>query len=204
MEATLRKEGFNIMSVDDFGYTIADIEALPEGQRAELLNGEMFMMASPTATHQAILSWLHVEIYTKIRDKGGKCKAFVSPFAVYLMNDEKNYVEPDVVVICDRGKLDNKGCHGAPDWAVEIVSPSSKKLDFYKKLDAYKNAGVREYWIIEPSKKAVIVYNLEEECIPELYHFTDTVKSRVLEDFEIDFSKMSDYDYGEGDIKEEE
>ena len=198
MEAILRKERFDFMAgSDDYGYTIADIEALPEGQRAELLDGEMFMMATPTATHQAILMWLGVEIYTKIRDKGGKCKAFVAPFAVYLMNDDRNYVEPDILVICDREKLDKKGCHGAPDWAVEIVSPSSKKLDFYKKVAAYQMAGVREYWIIDPEKKAVVVYNLEQEAIPEIYHFTDTVKSGVLEEFEIDFSKMEDYDYDE-------
>jgi len=197
MEATLRKERINFMAGDDYGYTMADIEALPEGQRAELLDGELFMMATPTATHQAILMWLSVEVYTKIRDKGGKCKVFAAPFAVYLMNDEKNYVEPDILVICEKEKLDNKGCHGAPDWAVEIVSPTSKKMDFYRKLDAYKLAGVREYWIIDPVKKAIVVYNLEEESIPEIYHFSDTVKSGILEDFEIDFSGLADYDYGE-------
>lgn len=189
------------MSSDFNGHTIADIEALPEGQRAELLDGEMFMMASPTATHQAILMWLGAEVFIKIKEKGGKCKAFVAPFAVYLMNDDRNYVEPDILVICDRDKLDNKGCHGAPDWVVEIVSPSSKKLDFYKKLSAYESAGVREYWIIDAAKKAVIVYNIEKNAIPAIYHFTDVVKVGVLEDFEIDFSKMTDYDFGESEEK---
>ena len=201
MESLLRKRELHSMSSDFNGYTITDIEALPEGQRAELLDGEMFMMASPTATHQEILSWLYVEIYTKIKAKGGKCKAFMSPFAVYLMNDDRNYVEPDILVICDRDKLDNKGCHGAPDWVVEIVSPSSKKLDFYKKLSAYESAGVREYWIIDAAKKAVIVYNIEKNAIPAIYHFTDVVKVGVLEDFEIDFSKMTDYDFGESEEK---
>ena len=185
------------MSSSDFkGYTIADIEALPEGQRAELLDGEMFMMATPTLTHQAISGWLYVEVVTKIRDKKGKCKAFTAPCGVYIKDDDKNYVEPDLVVICDKDKLDNKGCHGAPDWIVEIVSPSSKKMDFYKKLNVYAEAGVREYWIIDPSRKAVIVYNTEQNNIPEIHTFSDVIKVNVLEDFEIDFSKMTDYDYG--------
>ena len=197
MEAVLRKKEFYGMSSSDFkSYTVADIEALPEGQRAELLDGEMFMMATPSLTHQAILMWLSVEVFTKIRDKKGKCKAFVALCAVYIKDDEKNYVEPDLVVICDKDKLDNKGCHGAPDWIVEIVSPSSKKMDFYKKLNVYAEAGVREYWIIDPSRKAVIVYNTEQNNIPEIHTFSDVVKVSVIEDFEIDFSKMTDYDYG--------
>ena len=195
MEAVLRKKEFYGMS-DFKEYTIADIEALPEGQRAELFDGEMFMMETPTLTHQAILGWLYVEIYSKIRDKNGKCEVFAAPCGVYIKDDDKNYVEPDVVVICDKDKLDNKGCHGAPDWIVEIVSPSSKRMDYYKKLNAYAEAGVREYWIIDPSRKVVVVNKIEATGIPEIHSFLDTIKVEVLEDFEIDFSKMTDYDYG--------
>ena len=195
MEAVLRKKEFYGMS-DFKEYTIADIEALPEGQRAELFDGEMFMMETPTLTHQAILGWLYVEIYSKIRDKNGKCKVFAAPCGVYIKDDDKNYVEPDVVVICDKDKLDNKGCHGAPDWIVEIVSPSSKRMDYYKKLNAYAEAGVREYWIIDPSRKVVVVNKIEATGIPEIHSFLDTIKVEVLEDFEIDFFFFLDYDYG--------
>lgn len=196
MEVTLRKKEFYAMSTSDFnGYTVADIEALPEGQRAELFDGEMVMMASPTLTHQAILMWLSVEVFTKIRSKNGKCKAFAAPCGIYIKDDDKNYVEPDLVVICDKNKLDNKGCHGAPDWIVEIVSPSSKRMDYYKKLNTYAEAGVREYWIIDPSRKTVIVYKMEQSDIPEIHTFSDVIKISVLEDFEIDFSGLTDYDY---------
>ena len=112
MEALKRGEFLVMSTSENQGYTIADIEALPQGQRAELFNGEMIMMASPSTTHQAIQGWLQVEIAIHIRERGGKCKVFPAPFAVLLLNDDKNYVEPDISVICDRDKLDNKGCHG--------------------------------------------------------------------------------------------
>ena len=180
---------------DDRGYTIVDIEALPEGQRAELLDGEMFLLASPSSTHQAISMWLSVEIFTKIRERNGKCKAFASPFAVYLANDDRNYVEPDIAVICEKDKLDDKGCHGAPDWIIEIVSHSSKRMDYYRKMYAYAESGVGEYWIIDPMRKAIVVYRLANEDIPQIYSFSDQVTCSVLEDFTIDFSKMADYEY---------
>ena len=195
MEAALRNKEYYGMS-DFKGYTVTVIEALPEGQRAELLDGEMFIMATPTTTHQAISMWLSVEVFMKISDKGGKCKAFAAPFAVYIKDDDKNYVEPDILVVCDKDKLDNKGCHGAPDWIVEIVSPSSKRMDYYRKLTTYAEAGVREYWVIDISRRSIIVHRLEQSDIPEIHSFSDVIKVSVLEDFEIDFSKMVDYDYG--------
>ena len=196
----LRKGDLYFMSLtENLGYTTADIEALPEGQRAELFNGEMIMMASPTATHQAILSWLHAEVYMQIRKNGGKCRSFAAPLAVYIMDDEKNYVEPDIVVICDKDKLDNKGCHGAPDWVIEIVSPASKKLDYYRKLDMYELAGVREYWIVDATKKTILVYHFAQDEIPTLYHFSDTIASQVCEGVIVDFSQMTDYDFETAD-----
>ena len=195
MEAALRNKEYYGMS-DFKGYTVTDIEALPEGQRAELLDGEMFIMATPTTTHQAISMWLSVEVFMKISDKGGKCKAFAASIAVYIKDDDKNFVEPYILVVCGKDKLDNKGCHGAPDWIVEIVSPSSKRMDYYRKLTTYAEAGVREYWVIDISRRSIIVHRLEQSDIPEIHSFSDVIKVSVLEDFEIDFSKMVDYDYG--------
>lgn len=80
-----------------------------------------------------------------------------------------NYLEPDICVICDPSKLDETGCHGAPDWVIEIVSPSSKARDYFKKLFKYRSAGVREYWIVDPAKKAVNVYQLEHETGGEYF-----------------------------------
>lgn len=174
-------------------HTVEEILALPEGVRAELLDGEMFMMASPALIHQDTLVWLNVEIWNYIRDRGGKCKVLPAPFGVFLKNDDKNYVEPDIVVICNRDRLDERGCHGAPDWAIEIVSPSSKTMDYYKKLEAYSSAGVREYWVVDPVKETVVTYDLEHEEAPVMYHFTDSVKAGIFEELVVDFSELKTY-----------
>lgn len=180
------------MSGEKKAYTVADILALPDGVRAELLDGEMFMMASPTNAHQAVLGWMHLEIANYIRGKKGKCKVRLSPFAVFLMNDDRNYVEPDLLVMCGLDRLESDGVHGAPDWAIEIVSPSSRTMDYKRKVSAYERAGVREYWIIDPKKEVVVIYNLEEGWVPEIYHFTDCIRSRIVEGLEIDFARMKE------------
>lgn len=169
-------------------YTITDIYDLPEGTRAELIDGQIFYMAPPSTAHQRILNYLSTEINLYIRKKGGDCEVLPAPFAVFLNKDEKTYVEPDISIICDKDKINDKGCNGAPDWVIEIVSPSSRAMDYYTKLYEYKNAGVREYWIVDPIKKSVLVYNLEMSEAPVLYRFTDYVKANIYEDFEINFS----------------
>ena len=96
-------------------YTVKDIVSLPEGERAELIDGVWYDMASPTPEHQGIVSAVNTELMNHIRRNGGKCKVFPAPFAVFLNNDDRNYLEPDVTVVCDGEKIDEKGCHGAPD-----------------------------------------------------------------------------------------
>lgn len=145
-------------------FTVADIDALPEGQRAELFDGEMVMLASPNRIHQEILVWLSAKVFDFIKSRNGGCKVYTAPFAVLLKKDDRTYVEPDLCVICKKEKLDERGCNGAPDWIVEIVSPSSRRMDYYRKLTEYKNADVREYWIVDPARHSVVVYNLEEEA----------------------------------------
>lgn len=175
---------------EDGAYTVRDIEALPEGERAELIDGKMYMMATPTLTHQDILMWMSVTIWNYIRDKKGTCKVLPAPFAVYIKNDEHNYVEPDVTVICDKDKLDEKGCHGAPDWAIEIVSPSSKTMDYIRKCALYEVAGVREYWIVDPKERRVIVYNFEHGTSNQ-YTFSESVKAGIYEDLILDFKEVA-------------
>lgn len=168
-------------------YTIDDIYALPDGERAELVDGQIYYMAPPSRTHQKISAFLLKEIGNYIDSKDGGCEVYAAPFAVFLNQDEFNYVEPDISVICDTSKLDEKGCHGAPDWIIEIVSAGNKMIDYFTKLFKYQGAGVREYWIADPVKEKVIVYNFEKETIED-YSFSDTVPVGIYEDFSVDLS----------------
>lgn len=170
-------------------YTLDDIYALPAGQRAELIDGELYMMATPSRIHQRLVKDFTYFIEEHIRRKNGDCEVYPSPFAVFLNADDKTYLEPDVSVICDKNKLIDEGCKGAPDWIIEIVSPSSKRMDYYIKLFKYRSAGVREYWIVDPMKQRIMVYNFENDTVEEC-SFSDIVKAGIYDDFEIDFSEI--------------
>ena len=165
-------------------YTIDDIYALPEGERAELIDGKIYYMAPPNTNHQRLVNYLSTEINLYIRNNKGSCEVFPAPFAVCLNKNEKDYVEPDISVICDPSKLDDKGCHGSPDWIIEIVSPGSKQMDYYKKLFKYCTAGVREYWVVDPDRKNVTVYNFEADTMIE-YPFGEEVPVGIYEGFSI-------------------
>lgn len=167
-----------------------DIYALPDGERAELIDGQIYYMAPPSTKHQRILSFLHLEIGNHIRSKGGTCEVFPAPFAVFLYADESKYLEPDISVICDKSKLDEHGYKGAPDWIIEIVSPSSSAMDYYTKLPLYREAGVREYWIVDPIKQTILAYNMEQAAAPTIYSFSDTIKVNIYDNLEINFSEM--------------
>ncbi len=173
-------------------YTIDDIYSLPDGERAELIDGQIYYMAPPNTTHQRILSFLHLEIGNFIRANNGTCEIFPAPFAVFLAADDSKYLEPDISVICDRKKLNDHGCNGAPDWIIEIVSPSSRPMDYYTKLFLYRSAGVREYWIVDPLKQVVLVYDMENAAAPAIYSFFDKVKANIYEDLYINFSEISE------------
>ncbi len=107
-----------------------------------------------------------------------------APFAVFLNADDLNYVEPDISVICDQSKLDEKGCHGAPDWIIEIVSPGSRTMDYMTKLFKYRTAGVREYWIVDPEKSMVMVYAFEQDRA-EQYLFGTDIPVGIYDGFQI-------------------
>ncbi len=171
-------------------HTIEDIYALPDGQRAELIDGELYMMAASGIQHQRLVGFLYFEILNYIRNKNGNCEPFVAPFAVFLNADNKIYLEPDISVICDKDKLTEKGCKGAPDWIIEVVSPTSRPMDYYRKLMKYGIAGVREYWVVDHEKNHIIVYNFEHDTVDE-YSFSEKVKAGIYEDLEIDFSEIN-------------
>lgn len=168
-------------------YTIKDLESLPEWIHAELIDGEIFVrMTVPATIHQDILMGLCFQIETYIQKKKGKCKVLPAPFGVCPKNDIHNYVEPDITLICDENKLESDGCYGAPDFLVEIVSPSNRKMDYVRKLALYRESGVREYWIVDPKHEQVTVYNWERSKQPRLYPFSERIKVGIYDDLYLD------------------
>lgn len=172
-------------------YTEEDYYEMPEDVRAELIDGQIYYQAAPSRVHQEILMELSSTIRNYIKSKSGSCKVYPAPFAVKLNKDRNTIVEPDISVICDRDKLTERGCTGAPDWIIEIISPSNSSHDYIRKLNLYADAGVREYWIVNPIKKIVFVYYLEETKFEvTTYTFENTVKVNIYEDLSIDFSEL--------------
>ena len=165
-------------------YTIEDIYALPEGERAELIDGKIYYMAPPSTRHQRLVHFFDREIGNYIQSHEGECEVLPAPFAVFLNKDDKNYVEPDISIICDKDKITDKGCHGAPDWIIEIISPRNKEMDYFKKLFKYQTAGVREYWIVDPIKEMVMVYRFDKETMEE-YSFGEDISVGIYEGFSI-------------------
>ena len=166
---------------DNRKYTIEDIYALPEGVRAELINGKLYYMEMPTRTHQKLAGGMYLSVANYIRSNNGSCEVYIPHFAVFPFGDEETYLEPDLTVVCDLSKLDEKGCHGAPDWVVEVLSPGTGSKDMGIKLFKYRSAGVREYWIIDPERKLVIVYDFQNtEEAASLYSFDDEIPSRIF------------------------
>lgn len=169
-------------------YTIEDIYALPDGKRAEIINGQWYDMAPPNFHHQELVMILSQKLYQYVKEKGGKCKVLPAPFAVFLNKDSKNYVEPDISVICDPEKISERGCEGAPDLVIEIVSPASQKMDYGIKLFKYRTAGVREYWIVDARTKTVtqFFFSDDEETADGSQHsFDDELHSHIYPEFTI-------------------
>ena len=152
-------------------YTSEDYWNLPEEERAELINGKFYDMAPPSRIHQKLVSKLTALFNQYITDHHGSCEVYPAPFAVNLDADDKDWVEPDISVICAPNKLTDRGCSGAPDLIFEIVSPASRKMDYSLKNMIYSQAGVREYWIVDPAKEKVVVYCYENDSDPCLYSF---------------------------------
>ena len=172
-------------------YTVEDdYYNLPEDERCEIIDGVIYDMGAPTWTHQEILAILTVEIRNYIKSKNGPCKVLPAPLDVKL--GDKTIVQPDVLVLCDKKKNKQKRVEGAPDLAVEIFSPSSRKKDATIKHNKYAEVGVREYWTIDPDNERVIVYLLEDEySVPRIYTFEDKVPVHIFnDDCKIDFSEI--------------
>ncbi|EET58446.1 hypothetical protein BRYFOR_09603 [Marvinbryantia formatexigens DSM 14469] len=173
-------------------YTEADYYNLPENVRAELIDGNLiYNQAAPSRIHQTILMELAGTIRDYLKLKGGPCRVYPAPFAVRLREDRQTIVEPDISVICDRSKLTDRGCTGAPDWIIEIVSPSNSSHDYVLKLNLYANAGVREYWIVDPVRESIFVYYLEQAHFKaEAHTFQEQIRVNIYDDFYIDFASL--------------
>ncbi len=152
-------------------------------------------MPIPTATHQGVTGCLFTEISVYLKAREPQCRVMAAPFAVFLADSPGICLQPDIVIVQDGGKLDEEGCHGAPDWVIEVVSESSRASDYGQKLGIYINAGVREYWIVDPEKKLIVTYFLDHPDVPVLYRFGDILKSDIYPDLVIDSSHLSQIRY---------
>ena len=161
-------------------YTAEDYWNLPDGERAELIDGQLYNMAPPSRIHQKLVMKLSASIQQHIDSKRGSCEVYPAPFAVNLNADDKTYVEPDISVICDTNKLTDRGCSGAPDLVIEVVSPSSSRMDYIIKLNLYMAAGVREYWIVDPLRQRTIVYHLESGDAPTIFAFSQPISVGIF------------------------
>jgi len=178
-------------------YTYADYMKWQFDERVELLKGKIFKMSpAPNRMHQEISSIIHYEIFNFL--KTSKCKVYAAPFDVRLPRKSKEdkdiltVLQPDICVICDESKLDDRGCIGAPDIVVEILSPSNNKKELKYKYEIYEEAGVKEYWVVFPPEKTIMIYTLTSgKYIASRFMFAeDTVASSVLPGFSLDLNRL--------------
>lgn len=174
-------------------YTIQDYYNLPEDVRAELIDGVIYYMSAPTSVHQIIASKLFVKINNYIEGKGGKCLPLMSPLDVRLDCDDKTMVQPDLIILCDKDKIRCWGIMGAPDFILEILSASTRKKDCTKKVQKYADAGVKEYWILDPKYKQLWVYDFTSDDYPVKYTMDQKVGVALYNgDLQIDLSAVAE------------
>lgn len=162
-------------------------------KKRELFSGLEF----PTTTHQRVVGWLFTEMAVYLRGRKADCHLIAAPFAVYLGEDGDGFLTPDITIVGRGGELDDAGCHGTPDWVAEVVSPHSQTADYGRKLAAYINAGVREYWIVDPKRQMIVAYYLDHPDAPFICRFGENVKSDIYEGLEIDTSPLLEIRYDE-------
>jgi len=175
-------------------YNYSDYSTWSDGKRRELIDGAVFMMSpGPSWLHQELSVNLSGQLYNYL--KGKPCRVLTAPLDVRLNADatDDTVVQPDIIVVCDRSKLSETGCIGAPDMVIEILSPSTSRLDRTLKFNKYLQAGVREYWIVDPDTKSVSVYILKDgEYMTRVYTDADTAPVHVLEGCTINLKELFD------------
>lgn len=175
-------------------YTVEDYHALPEEERVELIDGHFYDMASPTYLHQQISGEIYRQIANYIMEKGGECRPLIAPVDVQINCDDKTMVQPDVAILCETEKVRRWGIYGAPDFVLEVISPSTKRKDCTKKLSKYMEAGVKEYWILDPYQKLVMIYFFEDEICPLVCGLDELVPVRIFNgDLKISFEYIKQW-----------
>ena len=174
----------------------ADLLEFDDQKRYELIDGVLYLMASPRVSHQDILFEIGYQLKTYL--KGKKCRAFIAPLDIKLSGEkdnkkEFNVVQPDIMVVCDQNKITEKNIQGAPDLAIEITSPNNPAHDKLVKLNLYQKFGVKEYWIVSLEEQIISVFLLNEDkiyTIPKAYYLDEKIKVNVLKDCYIDLSEF--------------
>jgi len=175
-------------------FTYADYCHWPDDERWELIDGEAYAMAAPGLAHQTVVGELFRQIANYL--VGKPCRPFVAPFDVRLPRldegdkDTTTVVQPDITVVCDPTKLDERGCRGAPDWVIEVLSPSTAAKDQIQKLAAYERAGVQEVWLVHPTDRVVIIYTLTADGgygKPAIHETTGTLPSGLFAELLVDW-----------------
>ena len=177
----------------DGEYTLDDYYALPDERRVELIDGVFYDMSAPAVIHQKILGELHLLFRECTDAHEGECEVYLAPCDVRLDMDNKTMVQPDLLVICKEYDLGAKRFEGAPDLVLEILSPSTRSKDMLLKLYKYQNAGVKEYWIVDPDHETVLVYDFREDNFyPEKYDFNSVIPIHISDgQCSIDFSRVN-------------
>lgn len=160
-------------------YTIADYFTIPDEIRVELIDGAIYDMAAPDFEHQKIVGEIYRQIANYILENNVQCEAGISPIDVRLDSDDRTMVQPDLLILFDHEKIQNGKVFGAPDFVLEVISPSTKRKDYFKKLEKYENAGVREYWILDPYKKQLLVFFFEGDIYAQRYDLTQPVALHI-------------------------
>ncbi len=160
-------------------YTVDDYYMVPDERRVELIDGVFYDMGAPTGLHQLIAGEVYRQIANYILDQGGECIPWISPIDVQLDCDDRTMIQPDVLILCDPDKEQNGRIFGAPDFVLEVVSPSTLKKDTFVKLKKYMNAGVREYWIINPFQEKVLIYWEESDEVPMIRGLTEPIPVNI-------------------------
>ena len=183
----------NTAEKKDGEYTLDDYYALPDERRVELIDGVFYDMSAPAVIHQKILGELHLLFRECTDAHEGECEVYLAPCDVRLDMDNKTMVQPDLLVICKEYDLGAKRFEGAPDLVLEILSPSTRSKDMLLKLYKYQNAGVKEYWIVDPDHETILVYDFREDNFyPEKYDFDSVIPIHISDgQCSIDFSRVN-------------
>ena len=174
--------------------TLKEYEQLPADRRVEVIDGVVYDMAGATIRHQEIAGELFFKIKQYLNGKKGPCRVFFAPTDVKIRERPLTIVQPDVFVVCDPKKINDKRINGVPDWIIEIASPGNTARDYLTKLNLYRDYRVREYWVMNPMKEEVTVYRLngpKKDFDFQTYRFTEKVPAGIYEDFSIDLSEIT-------------